>query len=561
LVHRAVWLSLLASALAHLLLVVLAEPFWRDLDEAEAFRARFAYRPRFEPRRMGALKPRPAPASLMQQLPARTVPAVAPELKPLAPSAIPVRIPETVAVTPPMPGARPDTLALVSEVMPSASEYGWHDLESRDTALDLLRIEDLARADAYRAAIIPGLGGPRDTRGYINFTQLNLYGTGSGRAALEALARYMRDYTRILARVRPVKHRDFLSERLLEDPVHFMFQNGGMPPWSDHMMTNFSDKEKDLLGRYVREGGFLVIESGASDPGKARRYNKEMIELLCGVMGRDGRISPLPASHPINHSYHHFDGFLERFLDVYEGLDLCSANLQGYTYSGGPYGAVFDGKLVAIIGGAGHGNWRGDPTLPSDEPADEPDSSTTTSALRSLMGAVNIVSYVLHRTDGPVVRRELPIWEDERPDVALGTHPEDVRLETLMDAELLGLLDASLALVYTPTDKAIQDDLHLHLDDGDQVDVSGGKMNALLVHNLSAGVHTMELEYGGARSEFEVRLVPDRVTTLTFSLKDFVVFKRLDLKQREERVDSSRWLESFQDLTVEERFSNSRMIE
>ncbi len=548
-------MSLLASALAHLLLVLLAEPFWRDVDESEAFRARFSYRPRFEPRRMGALRPRPAPASLMEQLLARAVPAVAPDPEPFNPMEIPTRVPEVVIVAPPMPGARPDTLALVSEVMPSATEYGWHDLESRDTALDLLRIEDLARADAYRAAIIPGPGGPRDTRGYINFTQLNLYGTGSGRAALDALARYMRDYTGILARVRPVIYRDFLSERLLEDPMHFMFQGGGMPPWSDHMMTNFSDKEKDLLGRYVREGGFLVIEGD-------RRYTSEMADLVCGLIGHEGRISPLPASHPINHSYHHFDGFPERFLDVFEGLDLCGANLQGYTYSGGPYGAVFDGKLVAIIGGAGHDNWRGDPTLQSDEPAAEPDSSTTTtSALPSLMRAVNIVSYVLHRTDGPVVRRELPNWEDNRPDVALGTHPEDARPETPIDAELLGLLDASLALVYTPTDKAIRDDLRLHLDDSDQVDVPGGGMNALLVHNLKAGVRTMELQYGGARREFKVRLVPDRVTTLTFSLKDFVVFKRLALKEREERVDSSRWLESFQDLTIEERFSNSRMIE
>ena len=116
----------------------------------------------------------------MEQLPAQSIPAVAPEPQPQSPKAVMARVPEVAAVTPPMPGARPDTLALASEVMPSSVEYGWHDLESRDTALDLLRIEDLAHADAYRAAIIPGPGGPRDTRGYINFTQLNLYGTGSG---------------------------------------------------------------------------------------------------------------------------------------------------------------------------------------------------------------------------------------------------------------------------------------------------------------------------------------------------------------------------------------------
>ena len=549
--NRAVWLSLLASALVHLLLVVLAEPFWRDVDDAEAFRVRFAYRPRFEPRRLGAMRPRPAPASQMERLRTEAIPADAPEAEPpVDPTAIPARTPEPVATITPPPGVRPDTLVLAHEVMPSPVDYGWHDLESRDTALDLLRIEDLARADAYRAAIIPSPNGPRDTRGYINFTRLNLYGTGSGRLGeLEALARYMRDYTGILAQVRPNQHRHFLSERLLEDPVHFLFQNGGMPGWTDHMLTNFNEKERSLLGSYLREGGFLVIES---DPASntSRRYDQEMIELLCGVMGGEGRLSPLPASHPINHSYYHREGFQERFYDVWEGLDLCSANLEGYTYAAGPYGALLDDQLVAIIGGAYHSNWRGD-DVPVDASAEADSGSVTTP---SLMRGVNIVSYVLHRENGPVVRRELPAWEVARPSVALSKYPEDVETAPWMDADVLDMLDASLAIVHVPLGEPIRSGLRLRFDDRYDVDMSGGT-NALLVHNLEAGVHQLELQYRGESRRFEVSLVPDRVTTFTFSLKDFVVFKRLALKERQERVHPALWRESFEDLAIDEHFS------
>jgi hypothetical protein len=553
---RAVWLSLVASGLLHLLLVVLAEPFWSEVDDAEAFRTRFAYRPRFEPRRLGALRPKPAPASRMERLRPEAAPDHTPDPEPPPlPRAIPASIPQQVfAQTAPSPGVRPDTLALAAEVMPSADQYGWHDIESGDTAMDLMRIEDMARADAYRAAIIPSPNGPRDSRGYINFTPLNLYGTGSGRQTLEYLARYMRDYTGILAQVRPQRHRHFLSERLLEDPVHFLFQNGGMPGWSDDKLTNFSEEEKSLLGRYLGEGGFLVI--GSEIGSKGRRYKKEMIDLLCGVMGQEGRISPLPASHPINHSYHHFDSFPGRFVEVYEELDLCSANLLEYTYSGDPYGATLGGKLVAIIDGAGHTNWGGN-SAESDSTGAEPGDTT----LLSLARGVNIISYVLHRTDGPVLRRELPAWEGVRPAVALGKHPEDAEPETWTDIEVIEQLDASLALVHTPMGESIVDGMRLRLDDTYDFDVNGNGTNALLMHNLKSGVHHLELHYRGESRRLEVNLIPDQVTTLTFSLKNFVIFQRLVVAEREERLYAAHWLESFRDLSVDERFSSVTMAD
>ena len=48
-----------------------------------------------------------------------------------------------------------------------------------------------------------------------------------------AAARYLRDYTGIFAQVRGVQHRHFVSEQLLKDPIHFLFESGGMPIWQD----------------------------------------------------------------------------------------------------------------------------------------------------------------------------------------------------------------------------------------------------------------------------------------------------------------------------------------
>lgn len=205
---------------------------------------------------------------------------------------------------------------------------------------------------------------------------------------------------------------------------------------------------------------------------------------------------------------------------------------------------------MAIIGGAYHSNWRGD-DVPVDASAEADSGSVTTP---SLMRGVNIVSYVLHRENGPVVRRELPAWEVARPSVALSKYPEDVETAPWMDADVLDMLDASLAIVHVPLGEPIRSGLRLRFDDRYDVDMSGGT-NALLVHNLEAGVHQLELQYRGESRRFEVSLVPDRVTTFTFSLKDFVVFKRLALKERQERVHPALWRESFEDLAIDEHFS------
>ena len=94
-------------------------------------------------------------------------------------------------------------------------------------SMDLLRIVDMARANKDHAGVIIDRSSRRDLMGYVNFTQLRVYGAGSGRGQLDALTRYLRDNTFILANVREKTYRNFLSENLLKDPIHFLLQGGG----------------------------------------------------------------------------------------------------------------------------------------------------------------------------------------------------------------------------------------------------------------------------------------------------------------------------------------------
>ena len=103
----------------------------------------------------------------------------------------------------------------------------------------------------------------------MNFTQLRVYGAGSGRGALDALSRYLRDHTHLLARVRDETYEYFLSEQLLKDPVHFFFEDT-LSAYDPNVLTKFSPEEKALLGRYLREGRASLVIEGTN------RYLREM---------------------------------------------------------------------------------------------------------------------------------------------------------------------------------------------------------------------------------------------------------------------------------------------
>ena len=575
------WAGIAASAVLHLAVVWFADTWWTDSRQTDAFHSRLALRPRFEPERLGARQPQAPPAPKMEYVLSEVVPPRADavdgdvaEPAPLELAAAPA--PATHLIAPP-PAMRADSAAIAPEQMPSSADYGWVPLEGGETALDLLRMPDLADADAYRAAIVGGGNGRRDTRGFINFTRLNLYGAGAGRRGeLDAVARFLRDQTGLYAQVRPAQHQHFLSEALLKDPIHFLIQGGGMPSSRDETMVSLSDAEKALLERYLIEGGFLFVEAdGGSFNGS--RYLTQVVGVLRDVIGDRGRLLPVPVTHPLYHSYFDFDSGFPGEYHKESTLDYASLPGDAWYYPGsdrpdrapppeadragleepqaeqlpavGLYGAEIDGRLVVLISDLNlHGHWVGAPEADQEEDA---------TAAPFLQASVNIVAYALHRPDGLAVWREPPAWQRMRPRTpdTGDDSPTGTETDAWFDAEMLETLDASLAVVRAPLGAAIQrEGLRLRLDDRPAIDSTAASANGLLLHNLSAGAHSLELAYAGSKRSLEVVLEGGKVSTVTFALNRVMVFSRLTMKQQRERVAVDRWLDSFADLAIEERF-------
>ena len=91
-----------------------------------------------------------------------------------------------------------------------------------------------------------------------------------------------------------------MSEQLLKDPIHFLFEDT-LSAYDPNLLTKFSAEEKALLGRYLREGGFLFIDG-------TNLYLREMKDQLREILGSEARLAPIPTSHPIYHSFYEFGG-------------------------------------------------------------------------------------------------------------------------------------------------------------------------------------------------------------------------------------------------------------
>jgi len=173
-------LGLTASALLHFFVIWFADIWWRETQDSDAFRYRLALKPRFEPQRLSARRPQALPAPQMRQLISEAFPREADDVEAKPPPFLSLDPTQALTWAPsaPSPGMRGDTLTTARQRMPSQSDAGSGALADGETAMDLLRMRDLATADRYHAAIVVGTNGRRDTRGFINFTRLNLYGAG-----------------------------------------------------------------------------------------------------------------------------------------------------------------------------------------------------------------------------------------------------------------------------------------------------------------------------------------------------------------------------------------------
>ena len=299
---RALWAAFIISTALHFVALVFIDDFQREAEEADAFEARLAVRDLFEPRLLVATEPRELTPRELRSLPSRSRPAAPRDNLPSRP------FPDAPAPDAPAAelkkrelAAPPDTPVLAREQMPESAEFGWSDTTEMSQPFELLRMEDLAISGRERAAVVFGELSRRDLTGFLSMTRLRVYGAGSAAtAALDALARYMRDNTHLLVQIRQGTAEYFLSEELLKDPIHFLFEGGGLFAYNSEHRTYFSADERDLLKRYLTEGGFLFIEG-------SYRFLGEMVDQLQETMGSEARLIPVPFTHDIYHSYFEFD--------------------------------------------------------------------------------------------------------------------------------------------------------------------------------------------------------------------------------------------------------------
>lgn len=237
---RAVWISLLASLILHLMALLVADELWYRGQEVEVFRARLLTRPKFIQPRRASVAPPSLPRVYMEYLTAVREPGEADELSlsDANPSSVDpqaIALPQVATEEPGMPKVGGPELSQVE--MPSpVGEAVIDTFESE--GMELLRLEDLARVDDKRAVVIPDPRSKRDLRGFVHFTSLWLDGAGSYhfnfKPVLEDLARYMRDFSHVAADVRQGPARMFLAELVRmplgkpigEDGLHLVVDDG-----------------------------------------------------------------------------------------------------------------------------------------------------------------------------------------------------------------------------------------------------------------------------------------------------------------------------------------------
>jgi hypothetical protein len=574
---RSLCVAALLSMVLHLVGFFVADGIWLRDVETEVFRARLLLPPRFvQPPR--PVLPRPdMPRIEMEHLPST---AMATNVAELALPGATIGAVQGAGI--PLPGAGADELSqpkaagpeLAREKMPSPVGQVYVDsLESE--AMELIDMEALARADRFRAVVIPNPHSRQDIRGFINFTSLSLDGVGSfalgGKPVLADLARYSRDYTQILARVRGRTVRDFRSKELLKDPIHFMFpieQRGG-----SSQRIYLREDEIDLLSGYLRQGGFLFIDAGAS--ADDRWFLREMVACLRRALGADGRLLKIPAQHPLYHSFYSYeDGFPgEERMEAMEGWGnrwYFPDRVPCGELARGLWGIELDNVLVGVISDLDlHLRWSGEEafcdTVDEEEDSGEgsgEDSGGPPARRPYLQAAMNVVVYALTRPAGLAVQRARPAWEVQRPDLP---PPGHLQTETWMataaqDDEVLDVLGSSLALVHAPLGEPMRaGELQVRVDGGDTLGVVKSGVHGLLLHHLPVGPHRIQIQYRGRSRTIDITLKGGRVLTVGFRLRGLGFLTRLSITPLAAQVRAAAWGESFADLTMEEIYLETEL--
>jgi hypothetical protein len=278
-------------------------------------------------------------------------------------------------------GAKAEELSFDQVEMVQLSETSAPVQEALSLRQELLNVGDLDYG-RYQAILIQDPENKKNIRGFFNMTIID-YDLADKNAdrfptAVEELMRYIRDYSKINARIEGTTIR--LSDRNLAK-APFIYLTG------NNAIFQFTDAEKESLGEYLRGGGFLFadeIRKADPDEGLAGKdagvigtsFDRQFKALLKDplVLGNDGdKWQKIPKDHDL-------------FFAFFEFRD-------GPPMGGAPGGNVFDlemlelrGRVAVIFSDLNISWYWGDPNADARE--------------RGLQFGVNLIVYSLTQPGG-----------------------------------------------------------------------------------------------------------------------------------------------------------------
>lgn len=278
-------------------------------------------------------------------------------------------------------GAKAEDLAFEDVEMIQLTETAAPVQEALSLRSELLNIGDLDTG-RFQAILVQDPENKRNIKGFFNMTVIDYDLANKSRdrfpTAVEELMRYMRDYTKVNARIEGTTLR--LSDPNIQK-APFIYMTG------NDAVLQLSDTEKKNLGDYLKNGGFLYseeIRQSDTDNGlvgqqagvEGTPFDRQFKALTKDplVLGSDGsKWQKIPKTHAIYSSFWDFE--------------------DGPPMGGAPGGNVFDlemlelrGRVVVVFSDLNVSWYWGDPLADARE--------------RGLQFGVNLIVYALTQPGG-----------------------------------------------------------------------------------------------------------------------------------------------------------------
>ena len=278
-------------------------------------------------------------------------------------------------------GAKGEELVFDEVEMIELTETAAPVQEAMSLRQELLNVTDLDFG-RYQAILIQDPDNKRNIRGFFNMTVIDydLANKNTDRfpTAAEELMRYMRDHTRVNARIEGTTLR-MSDPNIMKQPFIYMTGHSAV--------FQFSDTEKQSLGEYLKNGGFMYAEEirysdsdgeligqGAGQEGTLfdRQFKALTKDPL--VLGSDGaKWQKVAKTHPLYYSFYDFN--------------------DGPPMGGAPGGNVFAlemlelrGRVAVVFSDLNVSWYWGDPNADARE--------------RGLQFGVNLIVYALTQPGG-----------------------------------------------------------------------------------------------------------------------------------------------------------------